>query len=160
MENWKSIGGYEDLYWVSDLGRVKSVNGVMTGYYGKYHSVCFSKGKGQRTFNTHRLVAETFIGRIGPGMCVNHKDGNKYNNKLSNLEIVTNGENLKHAFRMGLRTKKGESHHLNKITENDFREIKKLILLGIPQKEIGRRFGIHQSTVSDIKTGRSWGWCE
>lgn len=56
----------------------------------------------RKTYNVHRLVAETFLGKIPTNMQVNHINGNKFDNRLENLEIVTPSENSLHAFRTGL----------------------------------------------------------
>lgn len=56
---------------------------------------CFSR-------KIHRLIVEAFIGEIPEGLCVNHKDGNKANNNLDNLEVVTHLENMRHAYKLGL----------------------------------------------------------
>ena len=101
-EIWKDIKGYEGLYQVSNLGRIRSFHEYKGTNYrivslgkGKigYLTVCLHlKGK-RKTFNVHRLVAETFIKKpIGKDF-VNHKDENKQNNKVSNLEWCTRSYN-------------------------------------------------------------------
>lgn len=102
MENWKDIVGYEGLYQISDKGNVRRV--VKDGYrtlkpYDKwlYLSVDLSKNREHKRQNIHRLVALHFI--PNPRMCpeVNHKDGNKHNNCVENLEWVTKRENQNHS---------------------------------------------------------------
>lgn len=115
-EVWKNIPEYED-YQVSNYGRVKSSNRIIKqyGHKGFYERVMRGKILKPRTQNggylivwlsrngksiaktVHRLVAITFIGYI-KGMDINHKDGNKQNNKLENLEWVTRSENIKHDY--------------------------------------------------------------
>lgn len=74
--------------------------------------VCLSKSKTHKNYKVHRLVAETFILNQKNKPEVNHKDGNKSNNNISNLEWCTSSENQIHAFKTGLqKIKKGEEHH-------------------------------------------------
>lgn len=106
METWKTADGYPD-YEVSTAGRVKkkSTGKVLTSTVDSrgYPAVTiFSDGK-QRTKNVHRLVAETFIPNPDDKLTVNHKDGNKRNNHISNLEWNTLSENVKHAYATGLK---------------------------------------------------------
>lgn len=118
MEIWKSVYGYDGLYIVSNTGRIKSVariversrNGVLpvkerelsqcVDRYG-YKYVSLQKDGKRKPRTVHRIVLESFDYR--GGLQVNHKDGNKFNNNLSNLEWVTPKENIQHAQRMGLR---------------------------------------------------------
>lgn len=107
MEKWKDIVGYESYYQISDIGRIKRKdtekilkNNIRNGY--EYVTLCVN---GQRKkFYVHRLVAIAFIPNPNSYEQVNHKDGNKSNNKASNLEWCTQKENLLHAFRTGLNT--------------------------------------------------------
>lgn len=110
QEAWKTIGkwGYE----VSNLGNIRrSIDGINT-FAGRYKhpsksstgyliTGLFKDGKRKNIF-VHRAVVESFIGQIPDGMEVNHKDGNKLNNHLDNLEIVTFAENFAHAQKNGL----------------------------------------------------------
>ena len=113
MEIWKDVIGYEGLYQVSNMGRVKSLrkgkrfNKIMkqTPNYKGYLEISFCvKGKDKK-FKVHRLVAMAFIPNIDNKPLVNHKNGNKQDNIFSNLEWVTHGENLKHAYDSGLKRK-------------------------------------------------------
>lgn len=116
-EIWKDVAGYEGLYQVSNLGRVKSYahlvkcrggyrtqpSKILTNCYdGNYfHVTLFYKGK-RNIFFVHRLVAEAFIPNPQNKATINHIDGNKLNNNVCNLEWATYSENGKHAFKMGL----------------------------------------------------------
>ena len=101
---WKDIKGYEGLYQVSDKGEVRRI--TKKGYRllkqsinkpSNYPSVALSKEGKQKTKTVHRIVAETFLELPSQDYEVNHKDGNKTNNSVSNLEWVTQKANIDHA---------------------------------------------------------------
>lgn len=104
-EIWKDIPNYEGLYQVSNLGKIKSNynNKILKPSIDKFGYVRFSatKNKKQKTLRIHRLVKEIFD-PISNFLQVNHKDGNKQNNKLNNLEWCTDSENKIHAYKNGL----------------------------------------------------------
>lgn len=94
MEIWKDIAGYEGYYKVSNLGRVKSLNYRNKGYeqilkpkkHNKGYLQIQLMGNGNKTFTIHRLVANAFLENPNNYPCVNHKDENKLNNHVDNLE--------------------------------------------------------------------------
>jgi hypothetical protein len=115
MEIWKDVVGYEGIYEVSNYGRVKRLETLVKNKNGYrlvkekilnipshiYQSVFLSNGKVKQQY-VHRLVANAFIPNPLNKEQVNHKDGNKLNNNLSNLEWVTKAENQIHAIENGL----------------------------------------------------------
>lgn len=94
VEVWKDIEGYEGLYQVSNMGRVKSlIKGIILKQWTDkdgYRQVGLLK----KTFKVHRLVAKAFIENPDDLPLVNHKDENKANNNITNLEWCTNEYNL------------------------------------------------------------------
>ena len=115
MEIWKDVKGYEGLYMVSDLGRVKSVERYVKGRYSNtqrvkekiktqsvkdngYLIVSLYKNNKSSQKYVHRLVAEAFIPNPDNLPEVNHKDGNKQNNCINNLEWCTSKENNWHRY--------------------------------------------------------------
>lgn len=90
-EIWKDIKGYEGLYKISNLGKVKTLrsNRILKGTGVEYKEVVLYKNKKAKTFYVHRLVAEHFIENPNNYSCVNHKDENKMNNNANNLEWCT-----------------------------------------------------------------------
>ena len=116
MEIWKAIPGYEGLYEVSDFGRVKRIAGykckvdrVLKNKVTKdgYYETALCNGKKYKYIRTHRIVADVFCSNPQNKPEVNHKDGNKHNNRAENLEWVTPSENQKHAYRFGLHKVSG-----------------------------------------------------
>ena len=121
MEEWKPINGYEGAYEISSEGRVRSLgryqncvhNGkefrkerIMKLYLSewKYLTVSLCKNSKHKSFQVHRLVAEAFIPNPENKEEVNHKNGNKTDNRLANLEWTTKSENAVHAHRvLGVR---------------------------------------------------------
>ena len=103
IELWKDIKGYEGLYQVSNLGRVKRVTtgGILKGRQNPhgYLLVTLSKNNIKSTKTIHRLVAEAFIPKTENNPQANHIDEDKTNNKVSNLEWVTAKENINHGTR-------------------------------------------------------------
>ena len=107
METWKDIEGYEGLYQVSTEGRVSRIKGdsfrILKGNRlpNGYLTVGLSKNNKAKTRTIHRLVAIAFIENINVlAQEVNHKDGNKQNNSMENLEWVTKSENEQHSFKV------------------------------------------------------------
>jgi hypothetical protein len=104
----------------------------------------------------HRLVASAFIPNPEGKSEVNHIDGNKSNNNVDNLEWCTKSENMKHAYKLGLRKNKGDNSPRHKLTENDIRAIRSMLNESIKQSVIAERFGVAPNTISCIKGGSRW----
>ena len=108
-EIWKDIKGYEGLYQVSNLGKVARQTKTKGLHYLKgyinhkgYLKVHLMKERKYQTFRVHRLVGLAFIPNPLNKPQINHKDGNKLNNSVDNLEWVTNEENYEHAIKLNL----------------------------------------------------------
>lgn len=98
-EIWHDVSGFEGLYQVSNLGRIKSKKGKFLKPYlqNGYLRVGLYKDKKIKSIYIHRLVATAFILKIKDKNIINHKDGNKLNNHYTNLEYTSYYENNKHA---------------------------------------------------------------
>ena len=99
---WKDIEGYEGLYQVSDEGQIRRLllNGktnVLKNRDGIYYTVCLSDKCRKKTVSVHRVVADAFLEKPFGATEVNHKDGNKHNNHVDNLEWVSQRDNFLHA---------------------------------------------------------------
>ena len=106
LESWRSVVGFEKLYLVSNWGRVRKKEGrrhgeiLIAGETQRYKQVSLMADGHRYHRDVHRLVAEAFLG-VHPGLVVNHKDHNRYNNRVGNLEWITQRENVLHAMRAG-----------------------------------------------------------
>lgn len=160
----KDVCGYEGLYKVDENGNVFSVRNnkllkrmmFPSGY--EYVHLCNGKGK-TKLFRVHRLVAETFIPNPNNLPEVNHKDGDKLNNNVKNLEWCTNLENMRHSVETGLRNIKGENNPSAKLTVKDVVNIRKEY---VPKsKEFGtvalaRKYGVTNVMIGKIIRNECW----
>lgn len=157
---------YGDKFEVSDFGDIRNINTgnvlklniVGSGYLG----VCVSLGsrKNKKLFKAHRAVLESFTKNTLSKPCVNHKDGNKLNNNLSNLEWSTHQENIKHAFDNELIiTSKGVNRPQSKLTDNDVRFIRNNYkpydsIYGA--RAMSRQYNISHSTLLSVIKRDTW----
>ena len=124
-EIWKAVPGYEGAYEVSDSGRVRSLDRVVTSGHtrrgkilkgsinrnrGGYRLITLSWASTTRTFGVHQLVLWAFIGPTPPGLQVRHVDGDVTNNTLRNLEYGTVSENAYDRVRHGTHPLASKSH--------------------------------------------------
>ena len=110
-EIWKDVVGYEGLYQVSNLGRIKNNKGKIKAYFLKregYLSTHLYKNGKETPVYAHRVVAEAFIPNPENLPQVNHKDLNKKNNNVDNLEWCSRKENINHAIRNGVNRYEGK----------------------------------------------------
>lgn len=153
----------KDLYTIDDLGNIYSdISGKMkTRNKGntEYQIINLMTLEGKKkTFRVHRLVMMAFhpIQNMDD-MEVNHIDGNKQNNALSNLQWCTASENQLHAFQIGLqKPKKGEKSNFSKLTQKDVDKIFNLRRKGLTQKQIAEKIGCTRSNISYILSKKTW----
>ena len=160
VETWRIVNEFP-AYLVSDLGRVqRSKTGrILKPWLTKkgrpYVDLCMGNHRKKRF--PHNLVMEAFVGPKPEGMEVNHKDGDKVNNRLDNLEYVTPSENSLHAIRTGLRkAPKGSRCNKAKLNEEQVYQIKLLLKQGIKCPTIARQFNVTAPTIYKIADGRTW----
>lgn len=172
MENWINVKGFEGLYMVSDLGRIKSLsvekyNVRGDGFFYKkkekiltprvltkgYLGVVLYKNKKTHAFKIHRLVAINFISNEFNKDQVNHKDGNKNNNTKPNLEWATNAENMQHSLDNGFTNQRGENNAKSKLSNKD---VLKIIKSEGSYSVLAKKYNVSISAIQAIIEGRSW----
>ncbi len=162
IEEWMDIPDCGGLYQASSLGRIKSLR------YGKdkilkasrnnngYLKVNIWQNKKSITKYVHRLVAAAFFGAIPNDMTVNHKDFNKENNSIENLEVVTYSYNLLHALRNNRRKeydRSGEKNGRSKLTEHEVDYIRGL---HISVSDMAKMMGVSRAVIYSIRNYKTW----
>ena len=169
-EQWKDVVGYEGLYQVSDIGRVRrsgpgvntTVGRILVHLRGsnKYPSVALYKNGVRKQRTVHSLSLQAFVGPCPPGMECCHHDGDRGNPRLINLRWDTRSGNRSDSTRLGTCAR-GSGNGWSKLDENQVRAIKKHLREGKLQgQQIAKLFGIAGGTVSAIKHGRLWSWLD
>ena len=153
----------KDYYTIKENGEIYSDNCGIMKVRNKpgteYKMINFMALDGtKKTFKVHRLVMMAFSPIENyENLQVNHKDGNKANNHIDNLEWVTPRENQLHAFKLGLKkAKRGEDCPTSKLTREDVIKVFELRKEGFTQKEIGDIMGCTHSNISAILNHKSW----
>lgn len=158
-EKWKDIAGYEGLYQISSLGRVRSqdrttpdgrkIFGKMLKVVGRtmkgkvYAAVNLSRDNHKRSHSVAKLVAENFVSSdaIISALRWSHKDNNRLNNRLTNLMV---GDHI------------GEKNPSHKLTELQVNEIRTAILRGERRKKLASLYQVSPKTIDAIRRGEIW----
>lgn len=157
-EIWKQITDYEGLYYISNFGRIKDNTGkIRKTYINNKGYECISlRFQGNKYHHLiHRLVAEYFIPNYSNLTQVNHKDCNKLNNKVSNLEWIDQKGNYKHGMSNYLYSK-NEDHYFSKLSNKDVEMINRLYRLGFIRATVARIMNINPSSLEAIEKGISY----
>jgi len=142
------IGSLEKRYRISKCGEIyniaknKALSGTITTE--GYNSIYLVDNVGGRTYYRHRVVATKFIPKIMGKNFINHKNGNKLDNRVENLEWCTNSENLRHSIKMG--NKHGPPLRYNEISM----EMIYLLVSRYTHKEVSKLLGIRCDSVGKI----------
>jgi hypothetical protein len=156
-EEYRPVKDFENLYLVSNKGNIKSVKSnkilkpyIKNGYYG----LTLSKNNIHYSKSNHVVEAEVFLIKKDEECEINHKNGNKLDNNITNLEWCTHKFNMDHASKTNLM-KKGTQHGLSKLTEENIKEIRELskTLTGV---DISKKFNISPKNVSLIINRKTW----
>ena len=168
-EEWRPVVGYEALYEVSSLGRVRSIDRECLGRDGRcelhrgkmlkpqpmkngYLDVYLCSGARRTHRTVHRLVAEAFIGPKPKGLEIRHKDGNRSNNSAENLEYGTRSENLRDCYSYGGRKGNG------KLFREDVIDIKRRLSNDEPCRSIAKDYGVHNAAIYHIRNGTTFAY--
>lgn len=176
-EIWKDIPGFEGLYIASDHGKIMALprqifkstgshfqrsrilKGSLNRKTKRYPMVNLTDRNGKHeNLLVHRLVALTFLSNPENKRTVNHKDLDKTNNHLSNLEWATDAENLDHARNLGAMDNgaKGERVKRAVLTDDQVKQVKQMMRDGETNSYIRRAFRVNRSMISHIRNGRTW----
>lgn len=173
-EEWKDVIGFEGIYQVSDLGRVKSLQRMVVRPKGSYIKkeiilkptllkigylfIKIRDGFKYHPFYIHRLIATHFMDNEDNQRTVNHKNGIKTDNRIENLEWATHSENIKHAYDTGLKVKigmMGEKNNQSKLKAIEVFKIK-YMHKDLNNKEVSKIYNVTKENISSIRTGKSW----
>jgi len=155
------------FYAASTLGRIKRIQKGAGARHDHIKTVTLNKngylyvslchyGK-QTTHLVHRLIALTFLPPPTDSQTdVNHRDNNRLNNRITNLEFCTRKENLDWADSQNRLPRHGEDNPLAKLTNADIPIIRGLMADGWTDTAIGQQFNVHRRTVNHIRNNRSW----
>lgn len=166
MEEWKDVVGYEELFSISNRGRLfsKRTNRILrlnpvNGYLSHVTKIGGRQGI-YKCLKIHQLVAKAFKENPNNYPVVNHIDGDKFNNCEDNLEWVTISGNVQHAFREGLVIpRKGEECPNAKLTEELINFCKENYIPRDREFSIAamsRRFGVNRATLGRAIRGDTW----
>jgi len=175
-EQWLDVPEWKGFYQVSDCGRVRSVDRWMTYSSGnrrlqkgrilkpstmrpdhpheRMHVTLQSKGY-VRYYNVHRLVMLAFVGPRPNGLECCHNDGDRFNNRLSNLRYDTPKANNADQKMHG-RGPQGEGNPRCILGWPKVREIRRRLASGEKGLPLSREYGVHSSTIYSIKYGKNW----
>jgi hypothetical protein len=162
-EQWRDILGFEGYYAVSNHGRIKRVKdgpGTRAGRIlktqnqpNRYPLVSLKCDGSKRMVYVHQVAAEAWIGPRPKGKVVNHKNGNKEDNRIENLEYCSPRENVDHAVKTGL-TPRGEKNGKAKLTPDQVIAIRST--KGVSQVKLAKQYGVSKRMVGRIQHGVNW----
>lgn len=164
VEEWRDIEGYEGLYQISNYGRVKSFHfgreSILKNQVMKkgYLYVSLFKNHIHKKFLVHILVAKAFIPNPDGKNEVNHKFGDKKDNRAIALEWVTSKENIRSAYELGL-IKLGSERFNAKLTDDDIRYIRKNYKFRDKENNMeafSKKFNVSKSVIHRIIHGKSY----
>ena len=167
-EEWRDIKGYEGLYQVSTLGNVRSRHSgewrllkLWLDSRNHYYMVTLCKKGKHNKFTVHSLVAKTFLPNENNLPVVDHKDANRHNNNVNNLEWVTYGENISRSWRNGHRdgNNAGIKNGRAKLTKEEINYIRgnyKSWDKKYGAVPLSKKFGVSPQTIINVALGKTY----
>jgi hypothetical protein len=173
-EEWRDIPGYEGLYQVSSLGRVKSLERVVNHRrHGTQRvsekilkatqnstgrlTVPLYRGAMRTSGLVHRLVAITFLGDSPKGMEACHNDGNHLNNHVDNLRWGTRSDNMRDKVEHGRSPNMtGERNPRAKLSRAQVKAIREELRAGASKLGLAKKYGVSDRTIKRIEIGETW----
>jgi len=176
-EIWKPIKGFEEFYLITKDGNIKSVERqicLKTHSYirreqdiiqaksldGYYRIKLYNNTKKTKTISTHRLVALTYLNNPNNYLEINHIDGNKTNNNVTNLEWCSKEQNVKHAYDTGLKKREnyvGEACVFSKLTEQQVLSIREEYKTGTTSyPKLSKKYNTVIGNIESIINRKTW----
>jgi hypothetical protein len=163
MVTWKDVIGWEGFYKVSSDGKVKSISRlwspketILKSSKKVYERVGLSRKQKVYWISVHRIVARAFLGEPH-GLQVNHKNGNKFDNRVENLEYCTPKENMLHAYKIGLRKKYfGEEHCGSKLDKKKVKFIRSYPKIRGSSAFLAKKYNVSHGTIYRILYNQIW----
>lgn len=168
IEEWRPVVGFEGLYSISSLGRVRSEprvvirKGHSLTIHGRirtaplnrngYPAIQLWRGNNNSHFEVHVLVAAAFIGPRPAGMQILHEDGVRTNARVNNLSYGTPQQNFADSVRHGTDTR-AERNHLARLSNADALKIRNSTARNV---DLAKAFGVAQQTICNIRKGRRY----
>lgn len=168
-EKWCDIENYQGYYQISSFGRVRSINRYITRIDGRvcfipsrilkpfqgktcnYLCVQLCKDNVTEKFMIHRLVAKAFLGlKDKSTLEVNHINGNRHDNTVDNLELVTHQQNINHSISHFLKNDYGEKSTNSKLSNNQAEEIRQKWFDGVKQVDLANEYNVSKQTICKI----------
>lgn len=163
VEIIKDIKGFEGRYTISNLGIVRSLltNKILKPHITKMGyarvNLRLAHSRKYKSFLVHRLVAKNFLANPNNYKEINHKDCNRLNNNVTNLEWCNRFYNIKYAFEKGRASNKGVRNSNAKLNEDDIIAIKAMMRTGrFFQTDIAKLFKVHKNTIQMIDFRNTW----
>lgn len=168
IEIWKPVLNYETSHEVSNLGRVRSLDRVACNgrfYTGRilsqkdirgYMNTTLALNGTISTKQSHRLVMLAFkYVENHADLRVNHIDGDKSNNILTNLEWCTASQNQKHSYAIGLQNQHGENNNCSKLTWDDVDKIRNQYQ-HLSETQTAKIFNVNRATIGLVRRNETW----